>query len=58
MNYEHFIEITLLCDFLNTNFKITQLCEFNITKSLSSYSVYQRFIYNIDNKLLNEIMKS
>ena len=58
MNCEHFREITLLCDFLNTNLKIAQLCGFDITKPLPSYSVYQRFIHDIDNNLLKEIMKS
>ena len=58
MNCEHFREITLLCDFLNTNLKIAQLCGFDITKPLPSYSVYQRFIHDINNNLLKEIMKS
>jgi len=57
MNCEYFREITLLCDFFNTNLKIAQLYGFDITKPLPSYSVYQRFIHDIDNNLLKEIMK-
>ena len=38
--------------------KIAQLCGFDITKPLPSYIVYQRFIHDIDNNLLKEIMKS
>lgn len=57
-NCEHFREITLLCNFLNTNLKIAKLCRFDITKPLPSYSVYQRFIHDIDNDLLKKIMKS
>lgn len=57
MNCEHFREITLLCDFLHLNLKITQLCGFDIIKKLPSYRVFQRHIHNIENTDL-EIMKS
>lgn len=58
MNYEHFREITLVCDFLNSNLKIAQLCGFDITKALPSYSVFQRYIHDIDNAQLKDIMKN
>lgn len=58
MNCEHFREITSLCDFLNSNLKIAQLCGFDITKELLSYSVFQRHIKSINNMNLKEIMKS
>lgn len=58
MNCEHFREITSLCDFLNSNLKIAQLCGFDITKELPSYSVFQRHIKSINNMNLKEIMKS
>lgn len=58
MNCEHFREITLLHDFLNSNLKIAQLCGFDITKKLPSYSVFQRHIHDIENIDLKKIMKS
>ena len=58
MNCEHFREITLLCDFLHSNLKIAQLCGFDITKKLPSYTVFQRHIKNIENSGLKEVMKS
>ncbi len=58
MNCEHFREITLLRDFLYSNLKIAQLCGFDITKKLPSYSVFQRHIKNIENSDLKEVMKS
>lgn len=58
MNCEHFREITLLRDFLTTNLKIAQLCGFNITHTLPSYSVFQRFLKNFQNTTLKEIMKN
>jgi len=58
MNCEHFREITALCDYLNSNLKVAQLCGFDITKSLPSYSVFQRYIHDIDNKKLKDIMKN
>lgn len=51
-------EITLLRDFLYSNLKIAQLCGFDITKKLPSYSVFQRHIKNIENSDLKEVMKS
>ncbi len=56
MNCEHFRELTLLCDFLNSNLKIAQLCGFDITKKLTSYSVFQRHIKNIKNSDLKELI--
>lgn len=58
MNCEHFREITSLCDYLNSNLKVAQLCGFDITKSLPSYSVFQRYIHAIDNERLKDIMKN
>lgn len=58
MNCEHFREITLLLDFLYSNLKIAQLCGFDITKKLPSYSVFQRHIKDIENTKLKDIMKS
>ena len=43
-------EITTLRDYLYLNLKIAHLCGFDITKSLPSYSVFQRFIKNFNNK--------
>lgn len=58
MNCEHLREITLLYDFLHSNLKITQLCGFDITRKLPSYSIFQRHIQNIENTNLKEVMKS
>lgn len=52
MNCEHFREITLLRDFLYSNLKIAQLCGFDITKKLPSYSVFQRHIKDKNSNLL------
>ena len=51
-------EITTLRDYLYLNLKIAHLCGFDITKSLPSYSVFQRFIKNFNNKIIKQIMNN
>ncbi len=57
MHCEHFREITLLLDFLNSNLKIAQVCGFDITKKLPSYSVFQRHIKDFENSILKDVLK-
>lgn len=58
MKCEKFAQITDLKDFLENNLIIPQLCGFNILKPLPSYWVFQRFIKNLSNSYLKEIMKN
>lgn len=58
MKCEKFAQITDLKDFLENNLIISQLCGFNILKPLPSYWVFQRFIKNLSNSYLKEIMKN
>ena len=57
MKCEKFAQITDLKDFLENNLIIAQLCGFDILKPLPSYRTFQRFIKNIENPCLKEIMK-
>lgn len=57
MKCEKFAQITDLKDFLENNLIIAQLCGFDIIKTLPSYWVFQRFINNVSNLYLKEIMK-
>lgn len=58
MKTEKLAKVTELLSFLDTNPYIAYLCGFEPFKSLPSYSVFQRFIKNLDNESLKEIMKS
>lgn len=58
MKLQSIKEITALRDYLFLNLKIAYLCGFDITKPLPSYSVFQRFIKNFNNKILKQIMKN
>ena len=58
MKCEGFSQITDLADYLDNNRLIAYYCGFDITRDLPSYWTYDRFIRNIDNKLLQEIMQS
>lgn len=58
MRAEKLCEVTELCNFLDTNPYIAYLCGFEPFKPLPSYSVFQRFIKNLNNESLKEIMKS
>ena len=44
--------------FLDTYHSIAKLCGFDISKSLPSYSVYQRYIKNLENNLLKKVMNT
>lgn len=56
MKYEKFTQITDLKDFLENNLIIAQLCGFDILKKLPSYWTFEKFIMNISNSYLKEIM--
>ena len=58
MKCECFSCITDLVDYLNNNLIIAHYCGFNIMKPLPSYWTFDRFIRNLDNKLLKEFMQS
>lgn len=58
MKVEKLARITELLSFLNTNPYIAYLCCFEPFKPLPSYPVFQRFIKNLDNELLKEVMES
>jgi transposase len=58
MKAEKLLKITQLYDFLECNPYIAYLCGSNPFKPLPSYSVFQRFIKNINNELLKTLMKS
>lgn len=57
MKSEKISLVTELLDFLHSNPVIAYLCGFEPFKPLPSYSVFQRFIKNLDNNSLKEIMK-
>jgi hypothetical protein len=58
MKIEGFSQITDLVDYLDNNRIIAHYCGFNITKPLPSYWTYNRFVKNLDNNLLKEVMQS
>lgn len=57
MKCEKMSFISDLVKFLNNNLILAYLCGFDIQKSLPSYSVFQRFICNLDNSSLKKIMQ-
>ena len=58
MKLQSINQITDLKYFLDTHHSIAKLCGFDISKSLPSYSVYQRYIKNLENDLLKKIMNT
>lgn len=58
MKCECFSCITDLVDYLNNNLIIAHYCGFNIMKPLPSYWTFDRFIRNLDNDLLKNLMQS
>ncbi|NYE56995.1 transposase [Carboxydothermus ferrireducens] len=57
MKFEKFGYISDLVDYLNNNLIIAHLCGFDISKPLPSYWTFERFIKNLDNTLLKNIMR-
>ena len=57
MKCEGFAQISDLCDYLENNRLIAHYCGFDITKPLPSYWTYVRFLKNLDNKLLKQVMR-
>lgn len=58
MKCECFSCITDLLDYLQNNLLIAHYCGFNIFKPLPSYWTFERFIKNIDNDILKNLMRS
>ena len=58
MKCEGFAQITDLQDYLENNRLIAHYCGFDITKPLPSYWTYDRFVRQLDNEILREIMRT
>ena len=58
MKCEGFSQESDLCDFLNNNLLIAHYCGFDIRKPLPSYWTFNRFVRNLDNKILKDVMRS
>ena len=58
MKCEGFPQITDLVDYLDNNRLIAHYCGVDITKQLPSYWTYDRFIRNLDNEILQDVMHS
>ncbi len=56
MKCEGFSQITDLVDYLDNNRLIAHYCGFNIMEPLPSYWTYDRFLRQLDNGALKEIM--
>ena len=56
MKCECFAYITDLMDFLNNHLIIAYYCGFDITKKLPGSHVFERFIKNFDNNILQTLM--
>ena len=56
MKCEGFAQITDLMDYLDNNRLIAHYCGFNIMRPLPSYWTYDRFLRQLDNGALKEIM--
>lgn len=57
MKCEGFAQISDLCDYLENNRLIAHYCGFDITNPLPSYWTYGRFLKNLDNRLLRQVME-
>jgi len=58
MKSEGFSQITDLIDYLTNNLLIAYYCGFDIFKPLPSYWTFERFIKNMANQFLKEVMQS
>lgn len=58
MKCECFSCVTDLLDYLQNNLLIAYYCGFDIVKPLPSYWTFERFIKNLDNNILKNLMKS
>jgi hypothetical protein len=58
MKCEGFSQITDLTDYLSNNLLIAHYCGFNIMKPLPSYWIFGRFLRNVENGVLKEIMRT
>jgi transposase len=56
MKLQSINQITDLKYFIENNHSIAQLCGFDLSKSLPSYSVFQRYIKNLDNNIISQVM--
>ena len=58
MKCEGFGHITDLVDYLTNNLLIAHFCGFDITKHLPSYWTFDRFLRQLDNGILQDIMQT
>ena len=58
MKCEKISQISVLLDYLRNNLIIAYLCGFDITEPLPSYWTFRRYIRNVANNILKEIMKT
>lgn len=58
MKCEAFSQITDLVDYLTNNLLIAYFRGFDIMKPLPSYWTFDRFLRNLDNQILKEVMQS
>jgi len=57
MKNEKIAKVSELLDYLKNNLIVAHLCGFDITKPLPSYWTFRRYVRNVANKVLKEIMK-
>jgi IS5 family transposase len=57
MKCEGFSQVSDLCDYLENNRLIAHYCGFDITRPLPSYWTYVRFLKQLDNELLKQVME-
>lgn len=58
MKCESFSQITDLLDYLTNNLLIAHYCGFDITRPLPSYWTLRRFLQQLDNGILQKVMRS
>ncbi len=58
MKCEGFSQISDLHDYLSNNLIIAHYCGFDILKKLPSYWTFDRFIRNLENRILKDIMQN
>jgi len=57
MKNEKIAKVSELLDYMKKNLIVAHICGFDITKPLPSYWTFRRYVRNVANKVLKEIMK-
>jgi len=58
MKNEKIAKVSELLDYMQNNLIVAHICGFDITKPLPSYWTFRRYVRNVANKVLKEIMKN